>query len=126
MDWSKQVLCLPCFKPSFPIPPGLSGRRGPNGTSKYEKTEEGRARVRDARNYPLDVQADGSFTVEDVPPGDYEVSGQLSDARFDLSMRVMGHTIGSFRQDVTVPQPADGQSSETIDLGAIPVQSQNP
>jgi hypothetical protein len=38
----------------------------------------------------------------------------------------MGHTIGSFRQDVTVPQAADGQFREAIDLGVVPVQGQNP
>ena len=70
------------------------------------------------------MQADGAFTVEDVPPGDYELSGQLSDTTVNLSRGVMGHVIASFRQDVTVPQPADGQSTEKIDLGAIPAQTQ--
>jgi hypothetical protein len=63
--------------------------------------------------------------VEDVPPGDYELTGQLSDSAVDLPMRVMGHTIGAFRQDITVPQPGDGQSIQKINIGTIPVQSLN-
>ncbi|MGO9204204.1 MAG: sigma-70 family RNA polymerase sigma factor [Limisphaerales bacterium] len=119
IDWSKQLI-FPTLQTKLPIPAGLSPPAQAEWHRKYSESEEGRA----ARNYPLDVRADGAFTVEDVPPGDYELSGQLSDAAVDLPRRFVGHIIGSFQQDVTVPQPADGQSTGKIDLGAVTVQSQ--
>ena len=124
IDWSKQLI-IPMLQPKVPVPAGLSGLARAEWSGKYWKSEEGRARARAWYTYPLDVQADGAFTVEDVPPGDYELSGQLSDAAVDLSRGTLGHTIGSLQQDVTVPQPANGQSTEKIDLGVIPVQTQN-
>jgi len=124
IDWSKQLI-IPTLRTRLPVPAGLSGGARAEWYGKYAKSEEGRARIRASCNYPLDVQADGAFTVEDVPPGGYELSGQLSDAAVDLSRGFFGHTIGSFQQDVTVPQPPEGQSTQKIDLGAIPVQTQN-
>jgi hypothetical protein len=124
VDWSKQLI-IPMLQPRPPVPAGLSGLARAEWCGKYWKSEEGRARARAWCVYPLDIKADGAFTVEGVPPGDYELSGQLSDAAGDLSRGFLGHTIGSLQQDVTVPQPADSQSAEKIDLGAIPVQTQN-
>lgn len=125
MDWSKQLI-RPVLQTKMPFPPGLAGLARADWWEKYSKSEEGRARILSVCNYPLTVQPDGTFTAEDVPPGDYELSGQLSDAAVDLSRGVMGHTIASFRQDVTVPQPAEGQATETINLGAVLVQAGNP
>ncbi len=124
INWSKQLV-VPMLQTRLPLPAGLSGLARAEWYGKYSKSEAGRARIRAVCTYPLDVKADGAFTVEDVPPGDYELSGQLNDAAVDLSRGVLGHTIGSFKQDVTVPEPADGQSAENIDLGVIPVQTQN-
>ncbi|MGO9204149.1 MAG: hypothetical protein ACLQM8_26820, partial [Limisphaerales bacterium] len=123
IDWSKRLV-MPMLQTKLPYPPGLNGRARAEWYGKYSKSEEGRVRIRAICTYPLDVQTDGTFTVDSVPPGDYELSGQLSDAAVELSRGVLGHTIGSFKQDVTVPQPADGQSTGKIDLGAVTVQSQ--
>jgi hypothetical protein len=125
LDWSKQ-LWDPILQTRLPYAPGLSLPARTEWLRQYEQTEEGRARIRDWCSYPLEVQPDGTFAVEDVPPGDYELSGQLLDATGDLSAGVQGHIIGSFRQDVTVPQPADAASSEKTDLGIVPVQTRKP
>ena len=125
VDWSKRLV-FAVLQTRFPIPPGLDPAARTEWFRQYEQTEEGRARVRDWHNYPLDAQSDGSFTVEDVPPGDYEVSGQLLDAPFNSSVGVKGHVIGSFRQEVTVPQPGDAASTEKIDMAIVPVQTQKP
>jgi hypothetical protein len=74
----------------------------------------------------LDVRADGAFTVEGVPPGDYNLRGTLIDAPVNLSRGEFGRTIGSFQQDVNVPQPGEGQSNGRIDLGSVTVQSEHP
>jgi len=121
IDWSKQLL-IPTLQTKLPYPPELSGLARAQWYQKYQATEEGRARIRAVCTYPLVVQPDGAFTVEGVPPGEYELRGQLSDATVDISRGKLGRTIASFQQDVTVPPPADGASVERIDLGAILVQ----
>ncbi|MGO8679236.1 MAG: sigma-70 family RNA polymerase sigma factor [Limisphaerales bacterium] len=124
IDWSRRLL-IPMLQTKLPCPPGLTGLAQAQWYANYSKTEEGRARIRAVCSYPLDVRTDGTFTVEGVPPGDYELSGQLSDSAVDLSRGVLGHTIGSFKQDVTVPQTAGRHSTGAIDLGTIPVQGPN-
>ena len=109
IDWSKRLL-IPMLQTRLPYPAGITGLPRAKWFQTYQKTEEGRARIQNVCNYPLDVRADGTFTVEGVPPGDYELSGQLSDTTIHLSQGILGHSIGSFRQAVTVLQPADGQS----------------
>jgi hypothetical protein len=125
LDWSKRLL-NPGLQTRLPVPQGLSPSARSEWMRQYTQTEEGRARVRDWISYPLDVQTDGAFSVEDVPPGDYELTGQLSDAAIDPTGRVKATVIGSFRQDVTVPQPSSAASGDSIDVGAIPVQPQKP
>jgi RNA polymerase sigma factor (sigma-70 family) len=125
IDWSKRLL-IPMLQTKLPYPPGISGLARAQWYGKYAKSEDGRARIRAACSYPLDVRTDGTFTVEGVPPGDYELTGKLSDSTIHLSEGILGHTIGSFRQDVTVPQLAEGQSTEKIDLGAVRVEAGNP
>jgi RNA polymerase sigma factor (sigma-70 family) len=125
IDWSKRLI-MPMLQNKLPYPAGLGPLQRAEWWEMYSNSEEGRASIRSVCNYPLTVQADGTFTTEDVPPGDYELSGRLSDTTVDLSRGVLGHIIGSFRQDVTVPQSADAQSSEKIDLGTVPVQTEKP
>ncbi len=120
-DWPKRLVYA-VLQTRIPYPPGLSSSARPEWLRQYEQTEEGRARIRDWSQFALDVQADGSFTVEDVPPGSYEVSGQLLDAPFSSSVGIKGHIIGSFRQEVAVSQPADAASAEKVDMGVVPVQ----
>jgi uncharacterized GH25 family protein len=124
IDWSKRLL-IPMLQTKLPYPPGISGLARAQWYGKYANSEEGRARIRAVCSYPLDVQTDGTFSVEGVPPGQYELSGQLSDTTINLSEGILGHTIGSFRQDVTVPQLGGGQSTGKIDLGAVLVQAEN-
>jgi hypothetical protein len=125
IDWSKQLF-MAILQTKIPYPPGADGLARAQWYQTYKETEEGRARIRSMRVYPLVVQADGAFTVEDVPPGDYELRGNLSDVKVNLSEGVMGHIIGSFLQDVTVPEPADNQTSPNTDLGVVTVTSQGP
>jgi protocatechuate 3,4-dioxygenase beta subunit len=125
IDWPKWLL-MPILQTKLPEPPGISGQARNEWWTKYSESEEGRARIRAVRTYGLDVRADGAFTVEGVPPGDYNLRGTLIDAPVNLSRGEFGRTIGSFQQDVNVPQPGEGQSNGRIDLGSVTVQSEHP
>jgi RNA polymerase sigma factor (sigma-70 family) len=124
VDWSRQ-LRFAGLRTRIPYPPGLSGPAMAEWFKQYRQTEEGKRRLRETRNYPMVVQPDGTFTVEDIPAGDYEMGGELYDIAIDPS-RDMGdaskHRIGAVHQRVTVPQPAGAQTVEKIDVGTVTVQ----
>ena len=87
---------------------------------QFNNSEEGRARVKASRGYPLEVQADGSFTVDDVPPGSYELSAFLFDAPHDPADFTPGQHLGSAQKDVVVPEDHD-----TIEIGTVIVPISN-
>lgn len=71
-----------------------------------------------ARTYPLVMNVDGSFQVEDVPPGTYELRIQVTKSAVATPPYVNnpGDTLGSLVQEVVIP---DG--SGPLDLGVLKV-----
>lgn len=128
INWSRQVrfaaLGTKWVAPS--PPPGLTGDALRQWQTAYSRSEAGRARARAARSFALDVASDGSFTVEDVPPGDYTLHGQVvsSDAPMDPTALAGGKRLGWLRQDIHVPVPTDNPSASTVDVGEVVVMVQ--
>jgi len=123
VDWSKQMkfaAIVTKFPPLSP-PPGLKGQDAQKWRREFWQSEEGRARARASRRFPLDIKADGSFTIEDVIPGDYQLSGQLLNAPFDPRNR-SAPAIGSLQKDVAVPDSAGNPSAELLDVGTVVVK----
>lgn len=84
----------------------------------YESPER-RQLVRDARSYPLAMGQDGSFRIEDVPPGTYELRIGLTDPRRRDETRSSFtpiNQIGSLTREVIVPA-----GDEPLDLGTLTV-----
>ena len=106
-----------------PAPAGLSGEALRQWQTAYSQSDAGRARARASRSFALDVASDGSFTVEDVPPGDYMISGQIvaSDAPVDPGSLAGIKRLGWLRHDIHVPAPADNSAAGTVDVGEVPV-----
>jgi hypothetical protein len=99
----------------------LTGQDKKEWLATFRKSDAGKARLHSRRTYSLDIEADGSFTIDDVPPGAYELSGTLFDPvgepfRFEDSRK-----IGSVNKNVAIPESADGQSAPDLDLGAVTV-----
>lgn len=124
VNWSRQLrfAALGTKMPPPPAPPGLTGAQLHRWEVAYNNSEAGRARMRSARSLALDVSPDGSFTVDDVPPGDYALNGQLfpTDASMDLGS-LTGPRLGWVRQDIHVPAPADNSAAGTVDVGNVVV-----
>jgi RNA polymerase sigma factor (sigma-70 family) len=116
IDWAKQQLIL---RTKIPYPSELSSQ----ARSVWEKTYFDSEAGQSSRMEAAQVQPDGSFTFEDVLPADYVLSSLIRYTVVDLYTGAADRSLGSFKQDVTVPQPADGQSVERIDLGAVTVQA---
>jgi hypothetical protein len=68
--------------------------------------------------YPMSISADGSFRVEDVPSGAYEVQISLTES-VSNNVSIVRH---SFRREFTAPELPNGRSDEPLDLGDFELQ----
>jgi thiol-disulfide isomerase/thioredoxin len=67
--------------------------------------------------YGIQFHADGSFRIEDVPPGQYDMRLQFNDPGPRSFM--MGALIGSVHREVEVPEMPNGLVDEPLDLGNV-------
>src|SRR5206468_2700735 len=77
------------------------------------------------RNGPIyfDARPDGSFTVPDVPPGDYEVAVDLGTA-LGKNIRIV-ETRAVARTTFTMPPVPGGVGEQPLDIGKVPVTRRN-
>ncbi len=81
----------------------------------YWLSPEG-TQVRHSRVYStLQVDADGNFTQRHVPPGTYELVGDIRQT-MEAGVPVLPRTIANVRHEVVVPEGADA-----VDLGTLEV-----
>jgi hypothetical protein len=129
VDWSAQLILgslatnlkRPAIQPP-PDSPDLAARL--RILDFFDESEEWRAYERNSGSFPLQVAADGSFTLEDVPPGPYQLSVTIGDSAYtgrDMLKRVMRRSTASAKEDVVVPDELIG--SLPVDLGTFSVQS---
>jgi hypothetical protein len=75
--------------------------------------------------YEFFCEADGSFTVPDVAPGDYKLRVRLTarpKGEDDINYSPgIGADIGKLERDVTVSETTEGLTPPTVDLGRIEV-----
>jgi RNA polymerase sigma factor (sigma-70 family) len=89
----------------------------------FDESEEWRAYERTSVSFPLQVAADGSFSVEDVPPGPYQlvvIIGGSAYAGRDILTRAKGGITAAAKEDVVVPDEPIG--SLPVDLGTLSVR----
>jgi hypothetical protein len=72
------------------------------------------------RYYGLRFAEDGSFRIENVLPGTYQLSILLTEPSGDRFRS--GPPIGSYRQEVVVADIPDGVTDEPLDLGVLTLQ----
>ena len=125
VDWSKQMrfASLSTKVPRPVIPKGLTLAEIEKWQAEYWRSEEVRRNMRKVRSFPLEIGPDGSFTIDDVLPGTYELSGQLTATAWDPTNpdSFRAPPLASIQQEVTVPDATDTLSSEGLDLGRISV-----
>ncbi len=93
-------------RPEVPYPPDLTERR--EWLARWRLTEAGRTYSHRRRGFgrSLRIQPDGSFRMNEVQPGEYE-----------LHVSVAGYA--ELVREVVVPKPAPGQDAGPVDLGAL-------
>ena len=100
-------------------PPG--GEDPQTWQQKYWESAEGRQRLKDTHHFGLAIEADGIFRIRDVPPGTYELRGELREGGatdFPWNAKVLGRV----NQEVLVPERAVDKPNEPLDVGEFVLQ----
>ena len=120
-DWSNDWGSWIQRKQHVPSPPPeLDGREKVRWRLAWERSEEGKAFRQAERRYGLKVAPDGTFRIEDVEAGIYELRIILADApRVTEDPCRVGGLLGVADLDFRVPDMPGGRSDEPLDLGAI-------
>jgi RNA polymerase sigma factor (sigma-70 family) len=87
----------------------------------WNNSDEGRAYRKPFREYPFAVRPDGSFRVEDVLPGTYELTVFVSEPRTN-GVATVGQPIAYLKREFTVPEMPEGRSDEPLDLGELTLE----
>ena len=90
-------------------------------------SEAGKEAQRMQRTYALQFHPDGSFRVNDVPPGTYELSvtpmeppAPVVSAGGGTVLPRFGTTpIGALKLEIVVPEAGDAQTDAAVDLGVL-------
>jgi hypothetical protein len=94
--------------PEVPYPPGLAEPARREWLRLWRFTEEGSEYRRFRRGFahPMELQPDGSFRIDEIQPGAYQ-------------MHVRAKGFEELVHDFEVPEPTAGQGGTPIDLGTL-------
>lgn len=133
IDWTQDVqsfsLKLPTPpEPVYPKPADFASReeymaaaqRITEQNKPYWTSDEGKTLGRAGRTYVPLFNDDGSFRIDDVPPGTYTLKIALTEPSRSRSPFIQGIPIGTLETEVTVPENTD---NTPLDLGALPLTS---
>ena len=105
----------------LPNPPG--GFRTQAEWQTWQNSPEFRKAQREQRQYAFSLAPDGSFRVEDVPAGTYDVNVMVLEVEQRENSRST-RSIGSASKQIIVPPMPGGRSDEPLDIGTIEVRLQ--
>jgi hypothetical protein len=87
----------------------------------FWSSDAGRALERDERSYSAYCADDGSFSVPDVPPGQYNLKITISENPKFGPTQLIGREVGALNTEINVPVAADGGDHGALDLGTLEV-----
>ena len=119
VNWSSSPGFRFLTKSEMPEPP--PGEDPSTWLTEYRHSAEGKQRQRATHQFALMIEPSGEFRIRDVPPGTYELQGDLRE-RIGERLLPFGKLLGSVNRDVTVPESSVGQPSAPLDLGDVVVQ----
>lgn len=133
IDWSRfsTQLHTRLPRPRFPDDwPTMTDEQRRNWAQQWGNTEEGKAFQKESKKkldniqiFRLSIRPDGSFRVEEMPPGEYELNVLTKDWP---TPKTAGWN-GMLHYEFTVSEIPGGYTDEPLDLGALvlkPVESQ--
>jgi peroxiredoxin len=119
VNWNNSAGFRFSTKSAMPEPP--SGEDPSTWLTAYWQSAEGKQRQRATHQFAMVIQASGEFRIRDVPPGTYELRGDLREGDGN-TLPGFGKLLGSVNRDVTVPEPPAGQPNTPLDLRDVVVQ----
>jgi RNA polymerase sigma factor (sigma-70 family) len=121
VDWSKDLQMLTAKGREALLPP-------PESFPNFLAYTEARFDAQDHSYFV--VNANGTFTIEDVPPGEYTVRLRLTAPMVPPPPGYPAadprHEIGSSSIEIAVPPAPDEANAPAVDLGAIPIELKPP
>jgi len=123
MHWEYGLNYLVAMEDGIPVPDeikdlGFDWRQGWNET--WTATPEGRAYFETLRRYFVKLNPDGTFRVDGVPAGQYQLVIRAYDPPEGMGCLV--NPIATAVVDVTVPPATTKEVSEPAELGAVVVK----
>ena len=129
IDWTQDVQSLTLKlsippEPVYPKPTDFASeneftaavQRIADQNKPFWISDEGKALQRAQRTYVLLFNGDGSFRIEDVPPGIYTLRVGVTEPSKTYSPFGQGPPIGALETEVTVPENSD---NTPLDLGTL-------
>jgi RNA polymerase sigma factor (sigma-70 family) len=136
VDWQLDVQTLTTKPAGLPEPPqrealGSQGefqaasKKWFEDQSAFWKSEAGREAQRNQKRYVLVFDKNGSFKIDDVVAGNYELKIRLSDPAKPIprSFVPLYEPIGTLTKEITIPE-ATSQELGSIDLGVLELHEQ--
>jgi hypothetical protein len=118
-DWRANLVSLVQDKPGL-VPPQEA--QFPSRSAYFRARSAYDASI---AKYYLNFQSNGTFRVDDVPPGRYTlalcVTAPTADPLSEDALMNLGPVLGGITKIVVVPPIPSGQSDEALDLGTIRV-----
>jgi hypothetical protein len=110
-------------RPKIPYPDGLDQREKQEWYKNWSKTEEGRLyweswwHNKDCRHFVFAINKDGTFRIEDVPSGKYDLTVYIEELQ--PASGKPPREIAYFGDVINVPEIPGGRSDEPLDIGAL-------
>lgn len=117
MDWKQSGHHFLHF---YPKPPPFTNI---NDYRAWETLPETIAARKNMRSYTLIMNEDGTFRVDDVLAGKYDLQIRLTDPRNDRGYQ---NAIGTLMTNVSVPEIPDAPAAAPLDLGTFEVPLTKP
>jgi hypothetical protein len=120
IDWTWSMNHIRLIQPEPPYPSGLLHDEKKAWLSQWRKTPEGTAHQLAGRSHSLTIESDGSFRIDDVTPGTWELEIRVyQPPDKEAKRRDFEKLIGRVQRDVVVPDIPGGRSDEPLDLGKL-------
>jgi peroxiredoxin len=85
---------------------------------KYTETPEYKAQMKNTRHYSFQVADDGTFRVDDVVPGKYQLYLNASDTKGQF-----GEAVAMGSGELTMPEIPGGRSDDPLDAGSFEMKA---
>lgn len=103
-------------------PYGSTSRGLSDDQRAFWASAHGRELARSMRSYAAYCNADGSFSIPDVPPGQYKLKIDIRQLGIMFGLNTYdAKEVGVLEKEISVPESEDGKEHEVLDLGALEV-----